>query len=493
MSPRQPRSPDRRGAPAPGFPILTRVLAACALAACAGADDRTLLGAAGTLPSEAADAPACLGSSRAALSTLERAVVGSPRSYDSDPEIGAAERILSSSQRARRSVAWRIAARVLSATPLSPELEPAPATALPAWQTWHARDDLTRIFRHLYPRLSAAERAARAPFSGEALDAAWAWNDGAARDSEDFHARRLALYQSALEHAGGVAGIGGIYRVAYSPAASRHLLESYPEILDCEPAQLSGVSPASPCSGEDHRPACLRAEFPADAVLVKASWRRAGVGTSLPVFDTSGEALSRRLSASGGFSWDRADAEADPPSDAIYTSRLSSGNIFRLAGLHIMSKELDHWFWITLWWSPNADSDFGADRPPDFPSSFANYKMCSTVAFVEGDPDPSGGFARDLPTLAAALEATHAGVGGPSWCSNPYLEVGAGNAATNCIGCHQHAGTSTPTEDILGDAENFPEFGRTPQRSLFPTDYVFAPTHGENLGAMYRETEEHYR
>jgi hypothetical protein len=232
--------------------------------------------------------------------------------------------------------------------------------------------------------------------------------------------------------------------------------------------------------------------FSNDAALIKADWRRAEAGIPLSVYDTSAPALARRLSPAGPLSWDEPDGAADPGDDEIYTLRLPNGNAFRLAALHIMTKELDHWVWTTLWWSNDPNTDFGADRPLAVSEPFRHYKLCTTVAFEEQDPDPSGGFADDLPSLGAALSAAYDGVGGPSWCSNPYIENGAGNAATNCIGCHQHAGTGLRTEDILADAVHFPEHSRRRVRDDFPSDYVFAVNVGDDLGAMYQETEDHY-
>ncbi|NIS36800.1 MAG: hypothetical protein GWN73_40355, partial [Actinobacteria bacterium] len=67
--------------------------------------------------------------------------------------------------------------------------------------------------------------------------------------------------------------------------------------------------------------------------------------------------------------------------------------------------------------------------------------------------------------LASALRAA---AGGPSWCSNPYIEHGRGNARTNCIGCHQHGGSEVFTdrdgdgaldrfvlEDVIADEMQF--------------------------------------
>ena len=117
-----------------------------------------------------------------------------------------------------------------------------------------------------------------------------------------------------------------------------------------------------------------------------------------------------------------------------------------------------------------------------------NYKMCVTTQYLEGDPDPRGGFSG---SLGDALAAVHRGVGAPTWCSNPYLEDGAGNAATNCIGCHQHAGTALSTEEVLAAHDPASGTGRRQSRSSFPADYVFALRRGDDIGAMFVETEDH--
>src|SRR5690606_36972628 len=110
----------------------------------------------------------------------------------------------------------------------------------------------------------------------------------------------------------------------------------------------------------------------------------------------------------------------------------------------------DHWLWTTLWWSSSPSSDFGADRPANIDGVWANYKMCTASAFAEHDPQPGGGFDDDdHASLAEALAAAYTGVDGPSWCSNPYLEEGHGNAGTNCVGCHQHGGTELTSEEVL--------------------------------------------
>ncbi|WP_394826974.1 hypothetical protein [Pendulispora albinea] len=249
---------------------------------------------------------------------------------------------------------------------------------------------------------------------------------------------------------------------------------------------------------------CVAGTFPIDAVVIKADWQRADFGRKLRTYDTSAAGLRRRLAPDGAVSWEKADGEASPGPESIHTIKLpETGHVYRLAGLHIMSKELDHWLWTTLWWSGAPDEDFGADRPSSIEALgtvWRNYKMCTVVGFDEADPDPKGGFGEDLPTLAEALaavsertaRATDPSRGRPSWCSNPYIERGAGNAGTNCVGCHQHGGRNLRPQDILRDETQFPARGRTHVRNNFPTDYSWAINAGDRLGQLVADVVGHY-
>jgi len=237
---------------------------------------------------------------------------------------------------------------------------------------------------------------------------------------------------------------------------------------------------------------CTAGTFPIDAVVIKAVWQRVDPEEPMKAYDTSAEGLKKRLE--GEVSWEKADTGADPGADRIYTVKLENGNVFRLAGMHIMSKELDHWQWTTLWWSPSPEEDFGADRPSSIDALGAvwrNYKMCSVAGFEEKDPDPQGGFGEDHPSLGKALASAHGGAGGASWCSNPYIERGNGNAGTNCLGCHQHGGSSLRPEKILSDEAQFPAHGRTKVRNNFATDYSWAINGGDRLGTIFKNVVEH--
>ena len=240
---------------------------------------------------------------------------------------------------------------------------------------------------------------------------------------------------------------------------------------------------------------CLESAFPGDSVVVKAAWDRAQFERQLPVFDTSAADLSAIGAANDSAGWGEPRRWADPGPDHIYTMQLPNGSRFRLAGMHVMTKELDHWWWMSLWWSDTPDQDFGADRPAEIaslPGPWRNYKMCAVSMFDERDPDPRGGFSTSAPSLGDALASVYGGVGSPSWCSNPYLEQGPGNMATNCIGCHQHGGTDLSPETIIGSPEQFPANGRTLVRNNFPDDYSWALTAGDRLELDLQRIVDYY-
>jgi hypothetical protein len=478
------------------------VLLGAACASGPGSSDVTApdpSGAPGIPADFCASSGSVLGQTREALSVVDRSLVGGPADYAADAGLRGREAALARSMRARREAAWAIAARVLRPVALSGKLA-ASSAALPVWQTWHHADDLTRIFRRLYPALSPEQRALRTPFAPAALDGAWAWNDDAVGDFEVWTVERLAAYRAALDTSAKLAGIGGVYRVGYSPAASRHVLENYGGILACrasdervEAAPALASTEVDRCAGDpSFLPACLDRQFPSASVLVKATWQRLDAGLPFFAYDTSPEALEQKLAPGGPLAWGDGDRPAAPGDTEIYAIELPNGNRFGLTGLHIMTKELEHWVWTTLWWSDRPDEDFGADRPADFPAPFARYKLCSAVWFEEGDSAPEEAFASDGSSLARALEVAQAGVNGATWCSNPYIERGAGNLATNCIGCHQHAGTRLSSEDILAEATRAEGFASREVRQSFPTDYVFSVRTGDDLGAMFEETVDYY-
>jgi hypothetical protein len=241
---------------------------------------------------------------------------------------------------------------------------------------------------------------------------------------------------------------------------------------------------------------CLVGVFPPSAATVAIEWRRTDLGAPLPTYDTSAEGITRRLAAGAGATWGAGDGTAEPTSAQAYTMRTPSGSSFRLAAMHLRTREVDHWLNVTLWWAPNPDDDFGADRPASVRAlggPWSSYKMCVASEYDEQDADPTGGFMRDAPTLGAALRAVYEGRGGPSWCSNPYIDAGPGLVRSNCVGCHQHAMSGVRPADVQNDPVHYPSNARTQVRNNAPSDGFWGLDGGDNLATVFAEAIANWR
>ena len=461
---------------------------------------------------EARDFPAVPGGK---TDVFGRSLIGVAAPYEPDPALASPEaaEALATDMRKRRDAAWSTVYQVLEPVPLLglvEVVEDHPEVSwpvddvpqVPRWETWYGVEDLKRMFQHLYEGLGASGRAERASFGSAAVAEAEVWNAGAAARSDRWpleryldHVRALGdcpeetpAEECAAELGSKLGGaVNGTTRILYSPGTARHLLNDYASAIGCLETLDQLALEAEPPSGENFT-ACFSKELGADSVLIKAQWVRADFDPELPAFDTGGEAMRRRLA--GTATWpDGGDRKVDPPASDIYTIRLRDGSVFRLAGMHIMTKELRHWQWITLWWSDTPGEDFGEDRPArfgDLPPVWSRYKMCAVSWFDERDPELARRY-QELPSLADALDATGAAVDEPSWCSNPYIEHGRSNAGTNCIGCHQHGGSTVAhdrdgdgtldpfdLEAVIADEARFPAIGRAQIRATFPADYMYS-------------------
>jgi len=439
---------------------------------------------------------------------------------------------------------------------------------VPRFQTWYGVEDVTHIFKTAYDRLSDEEKFVRAPMSDDLIGQAFADNntkkdrlsnwplrrytkavdslfgcelEQLEGESDEAYLDRCALQRQSQFSGAGAPG-GGIARILYTPAMARHMVANYAQVLDCADDRLGGTwcDPDTDCTPFSEEPenfsTCFSSEFPADGghpyeslglpelggtAVVKLTWSRVGFEFDLPAFDTDAAALARRLDPGANALWNpEGDRTYAPPAEApqtiadipfptpddIYTIQTRGGSLYRLTGIHVMTKETRHWVWVTMWWSDTPDEDFGADRPAEFAqldSAWSNYKMCVAVDYTESDVDPASRYG-DIPSLQAAIEASGQEGGAPSWCSNPYIEHGAGNARTNCIGCHQHAGTREypdgsdfDLEAVIEEegseitaANPFPHNGRTRRRDVFATDYSWAFSRMDDLTELIRKEVE---
>jgi hypothetical protein len=403
--------------------------------------------------------------------------------YPADPYSEEDAARFSRSKKARRELGWHVLAKALQPVPIAAQsVLPPPGAAeqpkllsertIPLFRTWLGGDELSRMFAKMYADLGKARRLARDIPTATEIDALFDWNaKGLGPNSEAEYFARLAQ----ITNQQGVDGLGGNARVAYSPAYVEQYLTDYPTVAGCD-GKLETLSiDTAPISEEKNFTNCFSHEFAADAAVIKASWRRndALVTAGLPVIDTSATALGKRMSGEmdkGGWNLKGLPLKPAGPADA-YSVTLSDEAGYSLVGLHVMTKELRHWIWVTAWWSPDADSDFGQDRPDEIKQLGApwnHYKMCVVTDFEEKDPDPRGGFDG---SLGDALAAVH---GKATWCSNGFIEKGEHNAQTNCIGCHQHAGDINALGGVLTDDARFPRSGRQQVRTGFPADYSWA-------------------
>lgn len=525
------------------------------------------------------------GASTAAASAPDRRLIGAGHEYPGDGMLASRWDELRGSQRARRAAAWEVIARVLAPVAVAQPTS-VPDAAVPRFRTWYDDEDVTRIFRHAYERLSPAARADRARIPEAAIDAAIEANlhvlDGMAAWTDE----RWAEYVARIEDREELAAVGGIRRIAISPEAARHVVRSYPEILRCfregspppfldgdpaertlvrepiaiEPcasyvagpfwiategtldAHLEGavagatmrvlVGPTLPgaieaCTGPGDlgceatgpgaayievrasgRPvsgrlivgyrapdvpesSCLDGSFPLGAATVAQHWQRVELGP-LPTFDTRAEAIAAHLAEDA--TWGAGDGQADPGPDEIFTIRVPAGGTYRLAGMHIRTRELDRWVNVTMWWTPTPEETFGADRPDSIRAlggPWAHYAMCVSIDDVERDPDPAGGFTTDHPSLAAALRAAR-DESGSSWCSNPYIDAAPGLVRSNCVGCHQHAMSGIEPGEVVMDETRYPLGGRAIVRNNFPSDHFWGLDAGDDLANVIADTVEYW-
>lgn len=423
---------------------------------------------------------------------IDRMLIGEASAYPADRTMVDRTEALDRSMLERRKMAWGIIEKVITpvqiggVTTVNTTTEVASAQKLPRFQTWHAREEILPMFDRLFRGLPEADRAARAPFPASAVAAVFPWNAERATSLASFTQERLEQRRRELQTAAGLASLGKDQRVLMSPEYVTHLFNSYGRILS-SPVPSDPLAPGSattdPPTSAAFAPG-LDGEFPAEAVAVKTRWMPST--SQVPVFDTSAAGLRTRLE-NGSFP-DQGDGPlANPDPSQAYTMQLTSDTTSRLVALHIMTKELRHWVWITMWWSPTPNEDFGADRPASITGAFANYKMCVATAYEEKDSAPGAGLPR---SLADAIDATRADGSPSTWCSNPYLETAEHTANTNCIGCHQHGGTAETTDTIIAQDAKFPDHSRTRVRNDFPTDYAFTTTGGLELASEFKNRVE---
>lgn len=314
----------------------------------------------------------------------------------------------------------------------------------------------------------------------------------------------------------------------FSPSFVEHMLsqaQGIEQCYDAGKAKKAADAPRSPTQFSH----CID-EFPRSAVMVKASWSEVDPAkASVPAHDTSAAGLAKHLTTLGS-AWPHDAPLAKGTPDNMYAVQADNGKYYGLNAIHFSTKDTREWIWVTLWWDPKPDLDFGADRPAAIAAFnggvWGNYKMCVTSAFAEKDPAPWSHYESSAPTLAAAIKKSYDAMVGQkqappfdmvtSWCSNPNVEGHINNDKTNCIGCHQYSTTLSENKRIFGLPEGqpaandfadtiwisrarprvpvpadyqaqyrllYPQLGRARMRNNFAADFAWS-THFEFIGTI---------
>lgn len=424
---------------------------------------------------------------------------------------------LKGSMKARRDFAWSVVEKMLEPQRIT-LLDDVSEVEVPLWQTWYegrpsaasGNRELDQVFLKYFELLKAAldidPRADLKPIV-DATIAEFATKDLSSSLTDDNLSS--TLHQHSSSEAGDLIGQG---TTMFSPSFIEHAMLEARGIHEC--TLDSATASSAPPSTNQFSPCIL--EFPRSAVMIKTAWIPLGAGAQ----DHATDAAAITTVINDG-TWPRVPRIPVDRSE-IYTNVSSDGTEFALNGIHFVTKDVREWVWITLWWDPDANEDFGADRPDSIANFnngvWKNYKMCVNSSFEEGDPMPWSDYTGDQASLGASLKATvdaiqahlndgaDVAVGQPadgallpaalgpwtgsannqtSWCSNPNIETHAANGRTNCIGCHQIAFTQNEARSQLAGVPipasfrhamygDYPQFGRARVRNNFPAEFSWS-------------------
>lgn len=376
---------------------------------------------------------------------------------------------LNRSMQKRRRFAWEVIQKVTANVSVS-NIQ----TGVPLWMTWYSPSEIKNLFEIAYtdPNKKMGKNGFDAAYVTSIIKNPALGNSNLKeKEFNKFLARINAAEKSGK--LGTISGINGSRRQGFtmvSPAYVQHVLENFVGISNCDSVNidkyldLMGQKSFSPCMPE----------FPRQSVMIKTSWEK--VPDFMDNFDLSAEALGTTYAQSleprsknaTPVPWPRVKGQAKVPMpgpDKIFRITGRDDTQWALRAIHIVTKEIREWVWITLSWSANPDVDFGQDRPANILAPWNNYKMMVVTSFEENDATPYFD-AKGEPLLALKaihdFKASKEGKKVLTWASDPHIEIE--HFKSNCIGCH----------GAEGDAEE-----RT--RKNFPTDFSFLISPGSAI------------
>ncbi|NKB62943.1 MAG: hypothetical protein GKR95_15435 [Gammaproteobacteria bacterium] len=455
-----------------------------------------------------------------------RLIIGRGQDYvPSDIDANVLFDQLRDSMKSRRDFAWDVVEQVLQPVELT-LLDGATRVEVPLWQTWYegrpsnasANLELEELFKlyfkNLKPVLDADPKADIQPVIDATL------NEFSSKDlSSSLTDDNLSSVLHQLTSAADVGERLGQGTTMFSPSFIEHAMKEARGIDEC---RRDVANANTPPPSNDQFSHCID-EFPRSAVMIKTAWERLSMG--VPEHDTGSSAMTRVIKEGTWPGPGRADLNPsirNPDRTNIYTNITEEGAEWALTGIHFVTKDVREWVWISLWWDPDSNEDFGADRPNSIDSLnngvWKNYKMCVNSSFAEGDTSPWSHYTGTQDSLGDSIKAVYDAIQdqidngaidrpedfqhffgqsppanlphalGPwsapfnkqtSWCSNPNIESHAANGRTSCIGCHQIA--FTINEDRATDASfrdalvgDIPQFARARARQNFTAEFSWS-------------------
>jgi hypothetical protein len=337
-------------------------------------------------------------------------------------------------------------------------LRPLPAASqknFMVWQSWYGREDLQRIFRHLYENLGPEGRRERRELSPLAIQDGIRWNDELQYHDAAWDTRRFEEWFARFDTDEKKRSIPGLEKILFNQTALAFLLQNYQRLELCQKERQRQGS-------------CEDLQWPERSVFLKTSWRRSEQGFLVERFPTEAGDLSQQWLQP---QWTSAELY-EPSTDESFAVRLPSGQKFHLTGLHASLRLEANWYWTSLWLGPDAAGDFASDQGERLNSPWKHYRLCSVYAWSE--PLREQEIDDHWPSPLAHVAQLMVDQKLFNWCSNPYLEPGPNNHKTNCVGCHQYAGLNWIQKDFRQRLTN--DFASLIQRSsgAGPADFVWS-------------------
>jgi hypothetical protein len=308
----------------------------------------------------------------------------------------------------RRDFAWQIVDQLLQPTTIK-----LPGSGVqvdvPLWQTWYegrgsalgkANNELPELFTSFFEKLKKNPSADLAATADQVL------NEQAMKDlSRSVTVENLTTVLR--QNAKIPAKLGGQGTTLFSPSFVKHMMVMAREVENCS---HKGITPQTQPPSPDNFSHCIK-EFPRDAVMIKTAW--VNLANGVAVHDTGAAGMAAVINEGtwpGGESHPATPKTVKPGPDTIYTNETEDGRRFGLAAIHFVTKDVREWVWVSLWWSPDPASDFGADRPDSIAKHnngvWTNYKMCVASSFDEGDQQPWAHYSGKQETLGQSIRAT---------------------------------------------------------------------------------------